>query len=203
VKAIVQGNQLKYEFLPIESYRQLLPSTRSHFATFLDLKGKPPICNLISTELRVPFDGRNHRNRRKIGSLGGEGRIGSGNSRVVGFVRGGGAPADAAVIEAADLNPIAAVLPIRRAGAGLLVRPRRLVVGGLQRPGQPLYLRAPRDVRPRQSCDSHTNQNTEPFLVSAKSARENKTGAFQVARGIGAAVPMMSSTLVAPRPYRR
>jgi hypothetical protein len=104
-----------------------------------------------------------------------EGRIGSGISRVVGFVLGGRAPADAAVVEAADLNPVAAVLPIRRAGAGLLVRPLRLVVGGLQRPGQPLYLRAPRVVRPRQSCDSHTNQKTEPFLISAKGKAEERT----------------------------
>uniref|UniRef100_A0A0A9DPI3 Uncharacterized protein n=1 Tax=Arundo donax TaxID=35708 RepID=A0A0A9DPI3_ARUDO len=77
--------------------------------------------------------------------------------RVVGFVRRHGAAADAAVVEAADLDSaIAGLFPLRRAcggDAGLLVRPRGLVVGGLQRPGQPLYLRAPRVVRPRQSDD--------------------------------------------------
>jgi hypothetical protein len=89
-----------------------------------------------------------------FGSVGG----GGGYSRVVGFVRGHGAAAGAAVVEAADLDAVAV------AAGGLLVRPQGLVVGRLQRPRQPLNLRAPRVVRPRQPFDSDRKPNTKPFL---------------------------------------
>ena len=107
-----------------------------------------------------------------------------GYSRVVGFVGEHGAAADASVVETADLDAIAAAGGLvrfrggrlRRSGradTGLLVRPHGLVVGGLQRPGQPLYLRAPRVVRPRQSFDSDPNQ-THKQTVSHLSEKRNK-----------------------------
>jgi hypothetical protein len=68
-----------------------------------------------------------------------------GYSRVVGFVGEHGAVADTAIVEAADLDAIVRFRRrgLRRVDAGLLIRPQGLVVGGLQRPGRPLYLRAP------------------------------------------------------------
>lgn len=109
----------------------------------------------------------------------GQGIRGHDCRRVVGFVRGHGAAAGAAVVEAADLDAVVRFRRrgLRRADAGLLVRPQGLVVGGLQRPGQPLYLRAPRVVRPRQSFDYfRPKPNTKPFPVSAK--RGNKRVIF-------------------------
>jgi len=64
-----------------------------------------------------------------------------GYSRVVGFVGEHGAAADAAVVEAADLD------------AGVVVVGRSLLVDGLHGARQALYLRGPRLVRPRESCD--------------------------------------------------
>lgn len=79
-----------------------------------------------------------------------------------------GAPADAAVVEAADLDAIA-VVPLRRRGvAGLLV-----VGGRLQRPGQPLDLRAPRVVRPRQSFTPPTTP-TISQIRTKKTKRQKK-----------------------------
>jgi hypothetical protein len=148
---------------------QPLSSTRSPCTIVLNRRGKS--CDVYRTRMA-------HRSHQPLQPTARDlDLLEQGYSRVVGFVGEHGAAADTAVVEAADLD---AVVRFRRRGprradAGLLVRPQGLVVGGLQRPGQPLYLRAPRVVRPRQSFDYfRPKPNTKPFPVSAKSEKRKQ-----------------------------
>jgi hypothetical protein len=120
---------------------QPLSSTRSPCTIILNRRGKgrKQSCDVYRTRMA-------HRSLQPLQPTARDlDLLEQGYSRVVGFVGEHGAVADTAVVEAPDLDAIVRFRQrgLRRADVGLLVRPQGLVVGGIQRPGQPLYLRAP------------------------------------------------------------